>query len=260
VTAGHHRIEAASSDAIVVADRQDIEGNSWLLSVEGVSTGRHNQSMATQELKPEGTGGVALRPVHPDGKGLNGFLLDWYRSEPRGVVAKPERQVLAEYFTSMLVLSAHFKYKPAPGVPNYLYLVDGEWMLSLIAPEQWTEARRQGFVGTGMLHHDMTWTLEPAEDLAERVHVIDAIARFYDAFAETLDSDLTLEEILPFYVGRMPYWQRLYANALSRSVRGTMILGDQRSKPAREWQAALPRNNMALLAAGKAEDASVAGS
>ena len=64
---------------------------------------------------------VALRPGNPDGKGLNGFLLDWYRSEPRGVVAKPQRQVLAEYFTSMLVLSASFKYKPAIGVANYLY-------------------------------------------------------------------------------------------------------------------------------------------
>ena len=26
---------------------------------------------------------------NPEGKGLNGFLLDWYKSEPRGVVAKP---------------------------------------------------------------------------------------------------------------------------------------------------------------------------
>ena len=78
---------------------------------------------------------IAVRPVNIDGKGLNGFLLDWYRSEPRGVVAKPQRQVLAEYFTSMLVLSASFKYKPSIGTTNYLYLVDGDWMLSLIAPQ-----------------------------------------------------------------------------------------------------------------------------
>jgi len=58
---------------------------------------------------------------NPEGKGLNGFLLDWYRSEPRGVVAKPQQQVLAEFFTSMLVLSAKFSYKPAVGVTNYLY-------------------------------------------------------------------------------------------------------------------------------------------
>ena len=59
-------------------------------------------------------------------------MLDWYRSEPRAVVAKPRRQVLAEFFTSMLVLSAKFKYKPAEGVANYLYLAGDDWLLSLI--------------------------------------------------------------------------------------------------------------------------------
>ena len=49
---------------------------------------------------------------NPEGKGHNGFLLDWYQSEPRGVVAKPRRQLLAEFFTSMLVLSAAFKFRP----------------------------------------------------------------------------------------------------------------------------------------------------
>ena len=80
-------------------------------------------------------GGVATKAAgNPEGKGLNGFLLDWYRTEPRGVIVKPRRQVLAEFFTSMLILSANFKYKPAVDVTNYLYFVDGEWLLSLIAP------------------------------------------------------------------------------------------------------------------------------
>ena len=60
---------------------------------------------------------LAVTPAgNPDGKGLNGFMLDWHHTEPRGVVAKPQRQVLAEFFTSMLVLSAQFKYRPAIGV------------------------------------------------------------------------------------------------------------------------------------------------
>ena len=191
---------------------------------------------------------VAERPINVDGKGLNGFLLDWYRSEPRGVVAKPQRQVLAEYFTSMLVLSAGFKYKPSIGTANYLYLVDGGWMLSLIAPYEWSEARRSGFVGTCTLQADMTWTIEPSENLAEDGPVSEAVARFYDAFAETLDTDLTLEEILPFYVGRMPYYQRLYANALSRSIRGAVTLGDQRELRSRDWRLLLPKFDTALLA------------
>lgn len=192
---------------------------------------------------------IAIRAAgNPEGKGLSGFLLDWYRTEPRGVVVKPQRQVLAEFFTSMLILSARFKYKPAIDVRNYLYFVDGQWLLSLIAPDEWCRAHRDGFVGTCVLHRDMTWTIDPSELVGEDNPVSDAIARFYDAFADTLDSDLTLEEILPFYVRRMPYWQRLHASALSRSLRGTVILAGQRDIKCRHWQALLPKFDASLLA------------
>ena len=201
------------------------------------------------DIKPykKNSGAIAERPINIDGKGLNGFLLDWYRSEPRSVVAKPQRQVLAEFFTSMLVLSAQFKYKPSIGTANYLYLDDKGWLLSLIAPGQWTEERRAGFVGTCVMQKDMTWTIEPSDNLKQAGPVTDAVGRFYDAFADTLDTDLTLEEILPFYVGRMPYYQRLYANALSRSVRAAVTLGDQRDIPARHWQQLLPKREFMRL-------------
>jgi hypothetical protein len=198
--------------------------------------------------KPGGTGLTAKTEGNPEGKGLNGFLLDWYRTEPRGVVIKPRRQVLAEFFTSMLVLSARFKHKPAIGVLNYLYYVDGAWSLSLIAPEEWSRKRRDGFVGTCVLHPDMTWTITPSALVGEDNDVSAAIARFYDAFGESLDNDLTLEEILPFFVRRMPYWQRLHASALSRSIRGTITMGDERSTKCRDWQALLPKFDASLLA------------
>jgi len=184
---------------------------------------------------------------NPEGKGLNGFLLDWYQSEPRGVIAKPQRQVLAEFFTSMLVLSAKFKYKPAVGVGNYLYWINGEWRLSLIAPDEWSDERRAGFAGTCVLQRDMTWTITPSDLLAEDNPVSDAVGRFYDAFAETMDTNLTLEEILPFYVGSMPYYQRLYASALSRSIRGAMTLGDQTSIRCKDWRTLLPRLERVML-------------
>jgi len=191
---------------------------------------------------------AAKTASNPEGKGLNGFLLDWYRTEPRGVAVKGRRQVLAEFFTSMLVLSAAFKYKPAVAVPNYLYLVDGTWILSLISPAEWSDRYREGFAGTCVLQPDMTWTIEPAAQLQERNPVSAAIARFYDAFVDTLDSDLTLEEILPFYVRRLPYWQRLHASALSRSIRAALVLGDQRTVRCRDWQAVLPDFDVSLLA------------
>ena len=200
-----------------------------------------------KQYNPRGSAVVRKMDGNPEGKGLNGFLLDWYRSEPRGVVAKPERQVLAEFFTSMLVLSASFKYKPVVGGENYLYWIDGEWSLSLISPEEWSEERRAGFVGTCMLQRDMTWTISPSDMLTSGSAVSDALGRFYDAFAENLDTDLTLEEILPFYVGRMPYYQRLYANALSRSVRASVTLGDQRATSCRQWRMLLPRLDNMLL-------------
>ena len=185
---------------------------------------------------------------NPEGKGLNGFLLDWHQSEPRGVVAKPQRQVLAEFFTSMLVLSAAFKFRPAIGTATYLYWIDGEWSLSLIAPDEWSDKRRAGFAGICELQRDMTWTIIPSDVLAEDNPVSDAIGRFYDAFVEMFDTDITLEEILPFYVGRFPYYQRLYANALSRSVRAAVTLGDQASASCREWFMLLPQKRNILLA------------
>lgn len=199
------------------------------------------------QRKPGGSGLAVKTAGNPEGKGLNGFLLDWNRTEPRGLVTKPRRQVLAEFFTSMLVLSARFKYKPAIGVINYLYCVEGEWSLSLIAPEEWSQVRQDGFAGTCILHEDMTWTITPSALVGEDNDVSAAIVRFYDAFAQTLDSDLTLEEILPFYVRRMPYWQRLYASALSRSIRGTIMLGDQRSASCRDWRVLLPQFDASLL-------------
>jgi len=189
-----------------------------------------------QELAVAGKAGG-----NPEGKGHNGFLLDWYQSEPRGVVAKPQHQLLAEFFTSMLVLSAKFKYKPVIGVANYLYRVNDEWLLSLIAPGEWSDEMRAGYAGMCVLQHDMTWTIAPSDALAGDNPVSAAISDFYAGFAETLDTDRTLEEILPFYVARMPYYQRLYASALSRSIRAAVTLSDQLAIKCRHWRMLLPR-------------------
>ena len=187
---------------------------------------------------------------NPDGKGASGFLADWRATQPRGIVAKPQVQVLAELFTSMLVLSASFKYRPVPGTLNYLYYVDGTWSLSLIAPDEWSEERRAGFVGTCTLQRDMTWTIEPSAQLADEGPVTDAVRRFFAAFSEMLDTDLSLEEILPFHVARLPYYQRLHANALSRSLGASVTHGDQAAISSREWRRQLPRQTSELLASG----------
>ena len=192
---------------------------------------------------------LALRAGgNPDGKGAHGFLEDWRATEPRGVVAKPQRQLLAEFFTSMLVLSASIRYRPAPGCSNYLYWIDGQWSLSLIAPHEWSEERRAGFAATCVLQRDMTWTIVPSDRLAEDSPATDAIRRFYEAFAEMLDTDLTLEEILPSYVSSLHYYQRLYAGALRRSLFSAVTRGGQASESCRHWRMQLPHLNTMLLA------------
>ena len=52
-----------------------------------------------------GSSAVIASP-NPQGKGQIGFLLDWAYSGPRAVVAKPAPQLLADYFTSLLVLTS----------------------------------------------------------------------------------------------------------------------------------------------------------
>jgi hypothetical protein len=198
-----------------------------------------HQNRRVPALKTEG---------NPEGKGAHGFLRDWSATEPRGVVAKPRHRLLAELFTSMLVLSAKFKYQPVPGRPNYLYQVDGQWSLSLIGPSEWSKRRRAGFAGTCVLQPDMTWTIAPCEQLADKQPVIAAIRRFYAGFAEMLDTDLTLEEILPYHVGSLPYFQRLYASALSRSVSVAVTRGEQAAISCRQWQRQLSSLEHALLA------------
>ena len=215
--------------------------------VKRVAAGHNGRMGKLKRYQPDATAVVAKADGNPEGKGLNGFLLDWHHSEPRGVVAKSQRQVLAEFFTSMLVLSAAFKYKPVVGVPNYLYFIDNEWSLSLIAPQEWTRERQAAFAGTCVLQRDMTWTITPSDLLADDNAVSDAVGRFYDAFANMLSTDLTLEEVLPFYVGRMPYYQRLYASALSRSIRKTLTLADLTFLKSREWRLALPERSRNML-------------
>ncbi len=204
--------------------------------------------MSETEQQRSGCRTVALKTGgNPEGKGLNGFLLDWSDTEPRGVVAKPQRQLLAELFTSMLVLSAKFGYRPAVGNRNYLYWENGKWTLSLVAPEEWLHTRQRSCAGTCVLQRDRTWTITPSTLLSEKNAVSDAVGRFYNAFADIMDTDLTLENILPFHAATMPYFQRLNANALSRSIRASMKLGDQTSIGCRDWQLQLPELDRVLL-------------
>lgn len=202
------------------------------------------------KLKPPDAGlpAIAVKTDgNPDGKGLSGILRDWRDSQPGTVVLKSRHQILAEFFTSMLVLSARIRFRPSVDSEYYLYWISNEWSLSLIAPGEWTDERRAGFAGTCVLQRDMTWTITPSELLAGENAVSEAVCNFYDAFGRELHPDRALEEILPSYVNGLPYFQRLYASALSRSLRATIALGDQGSTSCRQWLTLLPQRQNVLL-------------
>jgi hypothetical protein len=195
--------------------------------------------------------GKDLLAPNPQGKGQVGFLRDWHYSSPRGIVAKPAGRLLADYFTSLLVLSADFKFKPAFETDYFLYREEPRWSLSLIAPDEWNRAgKRENFVGTCRLHADSTWSISPAENLSKQGPVADAVTQFFDGFVEKLRSRTPLEDELPIYEANLPYYQRLFAAALSRSLKASMTQGGQLSRESVSWLEALPADGSGYLLTG----------
>lgn len=199
---------------------------------------------ATTGSKP----GTKIAAPNPQGKGQIGFLLDWDYSTPRGVVAKPGGRVLADYFTSMLVLSAEFKFRPIFEREYFLYWSDSRWILSILSPDDWNnDEKREAYAGLCVLHNDSTWSIVPSANLESRGPVASAVASFYSNFMEKLDADGPLEQGLPFYEGNLGYYQRLFASGLSRSIRASLVIGGQGSINSRDWLRQLPRNATRLL-------------
>ncbi len=161
---------------------------------------------------------------NPQGKGHVGLLLDWDRTRPVGVRAKKPAQLLADYFTSLLVLSSEFSIQPVVGQRYFLYFLNDAWSLSLISADEWkTDERFAAFAGECRLHEDMTWSIAPADDLQDRDKVSQALSTFFDQFVGDFETNDALEDRLPFYVGSLRYWQRLLASALSHSIRESLI-------------------------------------
>jgi len=197
--------------------------------------------------KPRTSLPVAGAP-NPQGKGLIGFLQDWDYTRPRAIVAKRSGQVLAEYFTALLVLSADFKFKPAYGQTCHLYRKEDGWQLSLVSPAEWNnEVKHRTYVGACVLHDDSTWTIEPSENLKEPGPVIDGLAEVYEGFLNRLNRKEPLESELPFYEDKLPYYQRLFAAALSRSLRHSLHAGGQLNQPGCEWLRGLPQDVRKML-------------
>ena len=189
----------------------------------------------------------AARP-NPQGKGLVGLLDDWTQSQPRGVVAKRPAQLLADYFTSLLVLSSSFGFRPVRNKTYHLYFFNEAWSLSLVSPAEWNcDRRRDAYAGACVLHEDATWSIDPSESLGQPGPVSEALADAYRDFVERLDAGNKLGDSLPVYERSLPYVQRMCAAALGRSLGGSMRAGGQDAWSSDAWLEALPGASAQVL-------------
>ena len=160
---------------------------------------------------------------NPQGKASLAFLQDWQAAQPVLVQPKSPRQIIADYFTSMLVLSANFRFRPVRGQRYYLYFSNQEWNISLISPDEWGASSTRLFVGTCQLQPDMAWTIDIAASLPDPV--TQALADAWQAFATRLNTDDDFASTLPTYDQSLSYYSRLHASALSASLKISMKTG-----------------------------------
>ena len=160
-----------------------------------------------------------LQP-NPQGKGLTPLLNDWQYYRPLQARKKSPSQLFADYFTSMLVLSAEFSFKPVIGQRYYLYCKSGRWHLSLIEPERWDRQQAGDCLGECRLHRDMTWSITPHRQAGNSSAIKSALGRFatdMDAYLKNSGSD----QHLPYFAAQLPYYRRLAASGLAQSIKAS---------------------------------------
>lgn len=133
----------------------------------------------------------------------------------------------------MLVLSAEFNFKPVVGQRYFLYYRNDHWQLSLIEPERWPQ-QAAVCLGACQLHEDMTWTMQPLDEMRSSP----ALTRALSEFAQNLGRHVQKaqgDEFLPWYSRHLPYYRRLAASGLARS----MALAGNKSLPRHQLSHAL---------------------
>ena len=119
----------------------------------------------------------------------------------------------------------------APGYNYSLYLVEGQWRLSLITPEEWGSRMPGDFVGECKLRHDMTWSVVFDESVAEGSQVHDALLQYLDGIHEQLQASGSWEALLRNGERHLPYQQRVLTTGLASSLRQSLALSGQSGVP-----------------------------
>ena len=176
-----------------------------------------------------------MKHANPQGKGQVTVLSDWAGAQPTAVSKKSPHMLLADYFTSLLILSADFGFQPRAGVAYHLYHSDQRWQLSLVSPQEWGEKAPGVFLGKCELLKDMTWSLALRDDLAEEPGLLDSLRQLHEGFIAQLGEAECLEDTLPFYAAELPYYRRLLAAGLASSLSQSLSLAGLDKASGQQW-------------------------
>ena len=193
---------------------------------------------------------MPTKSANPQGKGLVPCLTDWKAYQPSTIKAKNIEQLFAEYFTSLLVLFSDFRFRPVVGINYYLYFNKQRWMLSMIEPERWNCNKRGDYFGSCQLHEDMTWSINSSSSHEQNPDIEKALRMFYESMLISLDSDIPLMKKLPFYVEDLPYYRRMAATGLARSMSHSFESCDLLHQPSSSWLDSLRHINSTPLISG----------
>jgi hypothetical protein len=160
---------------------------------------------------------MPLNP-NPQGKAALPLLQELQTALSSPVPDRTPLDLARDYLASLLVLSAEFRFRPVPGKTYYLYFRQQRWQLSLVSPEEWSPPRQEDFVARCTLRHDASWDVAPSDAIAANPHLQNALLRFQDQFTQRVADAGNLRDGLPHYERALPYYRRVLASALSKSL------------------------------------------
>lgn len=161
--------------------------------------------------------------ANPQGKASLAILNDLQSFTPVNVKSKDIPRWLTDLFTSLLVLSAKFSFKPVMNKEYYMYFNDDQWQLSLIEPQAWKDCPYI-FFATCRLHEDKSWSITPTNHWEDNHCLRERINEMRQAFFDTINTDEPVINSLPYYADHLPYHQRVAANGLAKSLKLSLEL------------------------------------
>ncbi|WP_445367202.1 DUF2452 domain-containing protein [Methylomonas sp. BW4-1] len=166
---------------------------------------------------------LIIKPANPQGKGSVAVLDSLQQAKKQLIApAKNIQQISSDLFTSLFVLNSQIRFKPTTGQVYWLYFKNDQYLLSLIAPEQWSPAQSGRFIGACELQSDLTWTLALSEACANDEAFIQEIADQRRQLEQTLQQAEKIDDVLPVYLETLPYYSRVLAATLAYSLKQSM--------------------------------------